>query len=92
MNRICLLGALLTAIVAGCATQTPTSDTRLASEKVNDSAADHCVRNTGSHIQRPPDAVRCQWAGRSYSQEELQTTGDFSAADALRRLDPGIQR
>lgn len=91
MNRICLLGVLLAAGVAACATQTPTSDTRLASEKANMAATNHCVRDTGSRIQRPPDEARCQSAGRSYSQEELQTTGEFSTAEALRRLDPSIQ-
>ncbi len=33
----------------------------------------------------------CRNAGRTYTQEELENTGDFNAAAALKRLDPSIQ-
>lgn len=54
----------------------------------------HCLRETGSRIRlrdRAP-AARCHGfaAGRAYTREDLDRTGEVDIADALRRLDPAI--
>lgn len=51
-----------------------------------------CIRDTGTRIVRR-DKDGCNGlAGRSYSQEDLRSTGDTNIADALQRLDPAIGR
>lgn len=52
-----------------------------------------CVRETGTRIVARRDRERrCSgFAGRSYSREELQSTGRPDIADALRMLDPSIR-
>ncbi len=50
---------------------------------------------TGSHIRRPVDPKTKQpktaWPLRSYSQKELQQTGQADTARALQRLCPALQ-
>jgi hypothetical protein len=88
--------AVLTIMVSGCATtprETSVTDAnRVASAKARPTAG--CVNDTGSRIQRKDEQGKpdeCRGPGRTYTQEDLQRTGDFNAADALRRLDPSIQ-
>lgn len=48
-----------------------------------------CIRDTGSRIR--PRAGHClPVAGRSYSHEELQRTGQIDTGRALQMLDPSI--
>ncbi|HEY8586569.1 MAG TPA: hypothetical protein VIL60_07520 [Rhodanobacter sp.] len=65
------------------ATSVPSAASRSAS------AVDpHCVRYTGSRIR---SATRClPGAGRSYGQQDLQSTGEVGVGSALNRLDPAI--
>jgi hypothetical protein len=47
-----------------------------------------CQMRTGSRI--PVKSRECVEFGRSYTQDEVRTTGATSAADALRLLDPSV--
>lgn len=53
-----------------------------------------CLRYTGSHIttraleEQDKDCVTA--AGRVYSREDIQRTGQTNIADALRQLDPAV--
>lgn len=49
----------------------------------------NCIRDTGSLI--PPKKGEClPVAGRSYSQQDIQRTGQTTLGPALRDLDPSI--
>ena len=49
----------------------------------------NCIRETGSHI--PAKKGHClPLAGRSYSQQDLQRTGEPELGRALQKLDPRI--
>ena len=86
--------ALITALtlgVASCATtprQQSLDATKVAANQKPVSMIG-CTHDTGSRIQRKEN--ECSGPGRTYTQEDLQRTGDINAADALRRLDPSIQ-
>ena len=87
---------LLLGLMAGCATTPRDALSSLAGDKVASAKQEKpgagCVNDTGSRIQRKDDDKdACRNAGRTYTQEELERTGDFNAAAALRRLDPSIQ-
>jgi hypothetical protein len=48
-----------------------------------------CVRDTGSHI--PPKPGQClPVAGRVYTQDDIQRTGERQLGPALQKLDPSI--
>lgn len=50
----------------------------------------NCVQDTGSHI--PPAKGKClPVAGRSYSHEDIQRTGQQDIGQALQQLDPSVQ-
>ena len=59
------------------------------------SADAFCLRETGSHlrtIRNDQHAVECVAApGRAYTREDIERTGAFTTAEALRRLDPAIR-
>jgi len=83
--------AALTLFVAGCATS-PTQQSLDASKvAANQKTLSQigCTGDTGSRIQRKEG--ECRGPGRTYSQDELERTGPFNTADALKRLDPTIQ-
>jgi hypothetical protein len=63
----------------GCATTKPTA-TAAAS---NDPS---CLTDTGSRVASGP----CRGFGRSYSNQDIQRTGQTSAADALSLLDSSV--
>jgi len=46
-----------------------------------------CLTDTGSRI---PGNSKCRGIGRAYSSEDIDRTGQTSAADALAILDPSI--
>ncbi len=48
-----------------------------------------CPQDTGSRIPRKPGDCLSS-AGRTYSSEELRSTGSINAGDGLRRMDPSI--
>lgn len=52
----------------------------------------HCLRETGTRIAPRDGKGRClPHAGRSYSKDDLDRTGEINLADALRRLDPAVR-
>jgi len=68
----------------GCATTTPDAKAKPATTAaVKDPA---CLTETGSRIP----GSKCRGFGRSYSNEDLERTGQTSAADALALVDPSI--
>ena len=91
MARNLILGVLVAVAAFGCATtqKSPSAaDAKMA--KTGSVASLHCPKDTGSRITRPEDQCRNE-PGSSYSQQEIQDTGQIDTADALRRLDPRIQ-
>ncbi len=87
MLKSTLVGAFLAAVLAaglgGCATH--------AGDKVAANAPNTgCVKDTGTLIKDPNRP--CVGApGSSYTQQDIQNTGEINAGDALRRLDPRVQ-
>lgn len=83
--------ASLTLLAAGCATSPNQQSLDASKVAANQKSVSQigCTGDTGSRIQRKED--ECRGPGRTYSQEELERTGQFNAADALKRLDPSIQ-
>jgi hypothetical protein len=74
------IGACLAVLVAGCATHAPTG--KLAAANNPD-----CVKSTGTRIEdthRPCVGV----PGSSYTQEDLQHTGEIDTGAALKKMDP----
>ena len=93
MSRNWILGVLVAAATFGCATtQNPTVDSANKSLAVaaGSAASQHCVKDTGSYIKRPEQNC-ANVPGASYSNQDLQDTGELNTVDALRQLDPRIQ-
>jgi hypothetical protein len=69
----------------GCAT---TADNPKAKPAVSAEAKDPtCLTETGSRIA---GTSKCRGFGRAYSSQDIDRTGQTSAADALALLDPSI--
>ena len=83
MLKTTLIGACLATLLAGCATHAP-GDQRVAANNPD------CVRSTGTRIE---DANRkCVDApGSSYTQQDLQRTGEIDMGAALKKMDPRFQ-
>lgn len=92
MARSLILGVIVAVAAFGCATapRSP-ADSRVANLKSARDPDMHCVVDTASRIQRPADKACSATPGTTYSHQELESTGRFDAADALRQLDPRIQ-
>jgi hypothetical protein len=71
-------------ICAACAsTSTPKADTQTVA------AAQPCPIESGSRI--PAKAGNCpSYPGRSYSQQDIDRTGQSQVGDALQMLDPSV--
>lgn len=51
----------------------------------------NCLRDTGTRIRARAGERRCTaFAGRVYSREDIEGTGEVDLASALRRLDTAI--
>jgi len=70
----------------GCATTTPNAKAKPATAAVAKDPT--CLTETGSRITTGPS--KCRGYGRSYSNEDIERTGQTSAADALALVDPSI--
>jgi len=68
----------------GCATTTPNANAKPATAAVSKDPT--CLTDTGSRIP----GSKCRGYGRSYSNEDIDRTGQTNAADALALLDPSI--
>ena len=82
MLKSTLVGACLAALLAGCATHAP-------SDKLAAANNPDCIKDTGTRIE---DANRkCVGVpGSSYTQQDLQRTGETDAGSALKKLDPRL--
>jgi hypothetical protein len=89
MTKILGIGLVAALLTAGCATA-PTEEAKLAASNAakRDAAKAFCVQDTGTRIKHTKD--QCLQSGRTYSRDELEGTGAFDAAEALRRLDPRL--
>ncbi len=99
MSRFVFVSALL---LAGCGASTallaqdspaPPPSTVPSSGQSTQQAARpddrNCIRETGSHI--PAKKGQClPVTGRSYSQQDLQRTGEPKLGPALQKLDPSV--
>jgi hypothetical protein len=73
------------ATLFGCAT---TAENTKPKPAVTAAAKDPtCLTETGSRIS---GASKCRGFGRAYSNDDIERTGQTSAADALGLLDPSI--
>jgi len=92
MARNLILGVIVAVVAFGCAAaQRSPADSRVANLKSAKDPDSRCVVDTASRIKRPADKPCGATPGTSYSQQELEETGRFDAADALKQLDPRIQ-
>lgn len=81
--------AAATAMLPACVSQGPTMAS--APETVS---LQPCEQITGSRIVRPQNRTSCgesKQPMKTFSQEEIQATGETDLANALRRLDPAFQ-
>lgn len=80
--------ALLAAtLLTGCATSPTSGPARDARPPASANVAS-CGPTTASRI--PASAGSCRAAGRTYSGDDIDSTGKTNAADALAILDPAI--
>ena len=97
----CMLSGLATtAIAQTVVTAHPEPTDLLAADAANDVYSHSlCVQDTGSRIRRARPApsnttrpVDCATSspGRTYSRRDIERTGAFDMAQALRELDPSI--
>ncbi|MGH8137300.1 MAG: hypothetical protein ACREVV_03780 [Steroidobacteraceae bacterium] len=87
MFRALLICTVASACAVAC-TSTPSSpDARAAS--ASNTVPITCIRDSGSRIPANPQG--CQdVAGRSYSHEDIDRTGQTDVGNALRMLDPSV--
>jgi hypothetical protein len=85
MFKNLLICAVVSASVIGCSTTAPARpDSRTA-------AAALCPQNTASRIPMRPGEWQCSSTpGRTYSNEEIERTGQTNVGEALQMLDPSI--
>jgi hypothetical protein len=84
MFRNLLICTVVSASVVGCASSSQTRpDTKTAA------AAPACALQTGSRIEAKPGDCPA-YPGRSYSQQDIDRTGQTQVGDALQMLDPSI--
>jgi hypothetical protein len=81
MHRLILIFTLVSAcaVAAACSTTPQARRTTLAAT---------CIQDTGSRIRRPGQCSN--EPGRSYSQQDLKSTGQTEVGEALQLLDPSI--
>ena len=87
LSATALLGGTLV-LLGACAAPRPAT---LAD--TGDASLDQCSQVTGSRI-RSSTRKDCEPLGqpfRSYSAEELQSTGEMDLSEALRQLDPSFR-
>ena len=93
MNTRTLILAMALAVAAPAAVlaeETPaTAPAATTASTVKSAKAADCTFRTGSRIRSTGKKTCSSVAAmRSYSQQELQMTGENNVADALRKLDP----
>jgi hypothetical protein len=81
--------ALIVSGLSGCATNRSADQNLAKNVTAAPTAKDYCIKETGTRI-KPKEGECVGAAGRTYSRDELDRTGAFSAAEALRKLDPAL--
>jgi hypothetical protein len=84
MFRTLLICAVVSASALGCSTTPqprPVTQAAATSSRL-------CSVSTGSHLPKPNECGASP--GRSYSEEDIQRTGQTNVGDALGMLDPSI--
>ena len=84
--------ALLAVCLAGAASVTVpvlADDTKPAADSAKTPADTTCATNTGSRIQRKPNDCGTS-PTRRYTKDDLDRTGQSSAAGALRDVSPAL--
>jgi hypothetical protein len=84
-----LIGAALSLCVAACAStpSSPGAATSKAAAAPNLTPVG-CVSNTATRI--PMSHAKCAAFGRTWTDQDIKTTGATDSAQALRLLDPSI--
>jgi hypothetical protein len=86
-NYLRIVGAIVASVALfGCASTTPNATSKPTTAAVVKDPT--CLTETGSRISG--GASKCRGFGRAYSNEDLERTGQTSAADALALVDPSI--
>lgn len=88
-----LATGLVLAVLTGCATQPATTAKSATDTQTVIAQSDSCEAATGSRI-RGTAKENCSPVGypiKSYSSDDLNSTGSIDLAEALRTLDPGIR-
>ena len=79
----CLAGSLVAGL-GGCASQRVAPSAQTAA---NTATGMECITDTGTRI-KDPDRKCVNVPGSSYTQDDLERTGQTNAGSALRQLDP----
>ncbi len=82
MRVVSLIASLL--VIAACAATTPGAKPQAAAVAQNPT----CLKQTGSRL--PAGDAGCKGTGYSYSSDDINRTGETTAGDALRQLDPSV--
>jgi len=85
MIRTLIICAVVSASALGCSAPQPRPDTRVAA----DTAIRPCSVAAASRLPAKPGECSAT-PGRTYSQEDVQRTGQTNVGDALQMLDPSI--
>ncbi len=85
MHNLLRAAGLVAGILAGCATS-PSVQPRVGPPTSGNNGT--CLKDTGSRIAA--DASTCSGIGRSYSSQDIVSTGATTAAGALQQLDPSV--
>jgi hypothetical protein len=87
---ICAVAGAVALTLGGCATRPAT----MAATESGGTSLTSCERVTGSRIQMAQRDGKCEPVGqafKSYSADELASTGEMDLVEALRQLDPAFR-
>jgi hypothetical protein len=81
------LTASLVVGLGGCASKPAQTDKAVAATSVSPD----CIRDTGTRITERDHRTCLNVPGSSYTQDDLNSTGQTNTAAALRQLDPRLR-
>jgi len=85
-TKLLLIGGIFALCVAGCATSSPAPESKLTAAEAEPPAG--CVADTATRIPVKPSDC---WAfGRTWTDQDVKSTGATDAGQALRQLDPTV--
>ena len=94
MTKPLLLAVCVAFAATACASApqpraTAAADAKTPATASTKTASVGCVTSTGSRIPRKEGECMAQ-AGRTFSKEDIDRTGETNISEALRKLDPSI--